>query len=220
MASTKGKLVIGCLGLWGLSIFLNGCATSYNISYNIVLKEVESPIKTKERYAERKITKVDNTGNIFEDEVIKIVWFPTSRQVSFFLTNKTDYSIKILWDEAAFVDERGNCHRVIHAGVKYIDRNNSQPPSVVVRKGFIEDSVVPTGIPANIYWAYGDWHERPLFPTTASGVTAKKAKKKVEKYIGETMQVLLPIETEGIVNDYIFTLKIKDIEVKEQERVR
>ena len=137
-----------------LAAFLTGCAT-YRAYYDIGLKQVERPAQAKERYGEQTITKVEEEGiykYFFEDEMVKIVWIPTAYQVSFVLTNKTNHSIKIVWDEAAFVDVAGVSHRVMHSGVKYIDRNNPQPPTVVVRKGTITDLVIPTD---NIYYVSG-----------------------------------------------------------------
>ena len=116
---------------------LFGCQ-SFRAYYDIGLTEVERPALAKERYGEQKITKAREEGvekYYFEDELVKILWLPSSSNVSFNLTNKTDHSIKIIWDEAVYVDTIGVSHRVMHSGVKYMDRSNSQPPSVVVRKG-------------------------------------------------------------------------------------
>ena len=204
--------VIALFGV--LAAFLTGCAT-HRAYYDIGLKEVERPAQARERYGEQKITKVEQEGvdkYFFEDQMVKIVWIPTSSQVSFILNNKTAHSIKVLWDEAAFVDENGVSHRVMHSGVKYIDRNNPQPPSVVVRSGTIKDLIIPT---ANIYYVrgkYGGWREAPLFPT--SSVKAEELRSKAEKYVGKTIQVLLPLQIEDVVNEYIFTFEVKSVEVK------
>jgi hypothetical protein len=197
-----------------LVVFLSDCAT-YTAYYDISLKEVERPAQAKERYGEQKIMKAEEGGMekyYFEDEMVKIVWIPTASQISFILTNKTEHSIKIVWDEAAFVDENGVSHRVMHSGVKYIDRTNPQPPSVVVRKGSITDLVIPTD---NIYYVsgkYGGWREAPLFPTSA--VTIEELRVKAENYIGKTVQVLLPLQIEDVVNEYIFTFEVNNVEVK------
>jgi len=203
------------IALFGVVMaFLTGC-TTYRAYYDIGLTEVERPAQAKQRYGEQKVTQIEEEGvnkYLFEDEMVKIVWIPTSSQVSFILTNKTNHSIKIVWDEAAFVDEKGISHRVMHSGVKYIDRNNPQPPSVVVRNGTITDLVIPTD---NVYYVsgkYGGWREAPLFP--ASSVTAEELRSKAQKYVGKTIQVLLPIQIEDVVNEYIFTFEVKSVNVK------
>ena len=81
---------------------------------------------------------------VFEDDLMRIVWLFTASQASFDLLNKTTHSMKVQWDEAAYMDEDGNSHRVMHAGVKYSQRDAPQPPTVVVRGGRISDIVYPT----------------------------------------------------------------------------
>jgi hypothetical protein len=202
------------IGIVVLFTFLTGCL-AYRAYYDIGLSEVERPTQAKERYGEQKVTKVEEQGvekYCTEDEMVKIVWVPTSSQISFILTNKTDHSIKIVWDEAAFVDENGMSHRVTHSGVKYIDRNNPQPPSVVVRKGTIMDFLIPSDYVYFESGEYGGWKVLPLFPEY--GTTAEKLKAEAEKYIGKTIQVLLPLQIEDVVNEYIFIFKVSNVEVK------
>tara|TARA_B100000749_G_C17999800_1_gene290852 strand:+ start:213 stop:410 length:198 start_codon:yes stop_codon:yes gene_type:complete len=38
-----------------------------------------------------------------------------------------------------------------------------------------------------------------------------------KKFIGKTVQVLLPLKIEDIVNEYIFSFTIEDVEVKKVE---
>lgn len=197
-----------------ISMFFFSCtytpSSNYLAHYNIGLKQVERPVKAKERYGEQKVIRINEEGIAkysFEDEMIRVIWIPTAPKLSFILTNKTDHSIKIVWDEAAFVDQDGMSQRVIHAGVKYIDRNSSQPPTVVVRGGTVNDLIIPS---ANIYYegAYGGWREAPLFPSIFA-TDAKVLKSKTEQYIGKTIQVLLPLQIEDVVNEYIFIFEVQ-----------
>ena len=114
-------------------LLLVGCQSFYAV-YDINLKEAVTPEKVKEKYGAQKIAKTDSSGiarYIFENEMVRILWLPTSHNINFSITNKTDYSIKVLWDEAAYVDESGKSHRVMHSGIKYIDRSNPQPPTII-----------------------------------------------------------------------------------------
>ena len=200
-------------GILSIFIIFLGC-TFYKAYYNIGLKQVERPAEAKERYGEQKVTRIEEEGTSkysFEDEMVRIVWIPTGPKLSFILTNKTDHSIKIIWDDAAFVNQDGISQRVMHAGVKYIDRNSSQPPTVVVRNGTVTDVIIPTD---NVHFSSisGGWREDPLFPVSAT--TAGELKSKTEKYIGKTIQVLLPLQIEDVVNEYIFTFEVQSVEVK------
>ena len=193
-----------------IATMLTGCMT-YQGFYNVGLQEVERPENAKERYGESKIVNFEEEGKTkysYEDDMIKIVWLPLSTQFGFTLKNKTDHSIKIIWDEAVYVDQNGSSGRVMHAGVKYTDRNNPQPPTVVVKKANIDDMIVPTD---NVYYVsgqYGGWITKPMFPNRAS--TQEELNALTQKYIGKEVKVLLPLKIQETINEYIFTFKVED----------
>lgn len=177
----------------------------YDVVYDISLQAVERPVDAKTRYGEQIITQVQEEGVLkycFEDEMVKILWLPTASSVNFLLANKTNHSIKIIWDEAVFIDEEGQNHRIIHSGVKYADRNNPQPPGIVARNTSIVDSVFPVDV-------------KPIFPTQY--ITPEKVQfieKKVITYIGKGYQVLLPLQIEDVINEYIFSFQVNDVKVQ------
>ena len=133
-------------------LFLTYCAMSSRLLYDITLDSVERPSNAEKRYGEPIITKIEEDGigkYLFEDDMIKVTWVVTSSSLNFELYNKTSHSIKIIWDEAAYVDVTGQSQRIMHSGVKFIDRNNPQPPSVIIRKGTLTDIIIPTD---NVYF--------------------------------------------------------------------
>ena len=73
----------------------------------------------------------------FEDETVRIKWLPSPYDIVFVLNNKADGPVRIVWDEAEFVDEKGLRHRLIHSGAGYEDRNSSHPLTVVAARGTI-----------------------------------------------------------------------------------
>jgi len=187
---------------------------SSSLLYDVSLDQVERPDQAKKRYGDPKIIKLSGEGiekYQFEDEMINIIWIVSSGGLSFKLFNKTNHSIKIIWDEAAFVGVTGQSQRIMHSGVKYIDRNNPQPPSVIIRNGRLSDIIIPTD---NIYYVsgkYGGWRESPIFPNARFGITTEQLIEQAKPYIGQSIQVLLPLQIESIVNEYIFSFKINDI---------
>ncbi len=62
---------------------------------------------------------------------------------SFQFTNKTNKVIKIIWDETAYLAPSGQSERIFHAGVKLIDRGQSQPPTVIPPRGHLLDDLIP-----------------------------------------------------------------------------
>lgn len=229
------------------AIFITGCASatnSYNLMdsnkpactgymafYSFSLQNVERPEKASQRYGLQNISTLTDDKKYkfyFEDELLRILWDINVFNMAFSLQNKTDHSIKIPWDEAAYVDENGRSHRVMHSGIKYTDREQSMPPSVIIRRGMIEDIVFPTDY---IYWrkgsryTAGSWEEKALFsPYLDIHCTYRKGDypsfeafdKAAKSKIGKTIQVLLPFQIKDVVNDYIFTFKIDSVSTRQE----
>jgi hypothetical protein len=191
-----------------------GCATMDTVRYDIGLSAVERPENAKERYGKQKIGTLqeeDATKYSFEDDLIRIVWMATSEQLVFDLTNKTNHSIRIIWDKAVYVDEKGNSKRVMHSGVKYTDRNSPQPPTTVARGAAVSDLVFPA---ENVDWLggpYAGWQIKPLFPTSSTSGSPEDLLAKAKKYVGKSFHVLLPLEIEQAVKEYIFVFKVNDV---------
>lgn len=200
--------IVFCLFIYGCSAF-----TYHHLNYEITLDEVERPSKAEERYGEQKIFKSEDEefDYVFEDQMIKISWLPTSSVIGFRLKNKTEHTIRLIWDEAAYVDEGGETHRVIHSGVKYTDKNSPLPPSVVVRNGTLSEIVYPSDY---IYYSDG-WQEKPLLVNTQVGGEPNELLNRAKENVGKKVQILLPIQIEDTVNDYIFTFRVKDVQLKE-----
>lgn len=198
-------------------VFLVGCIQPPIIAfYDVGLKEVERPASARERYGEQRISTVQEEGvnqYSFEDDLVKIGWFVSLKSISFAMTNKTDHTIKIIWDEAAYVDENGSTQRVMHSGVKYVDRNDPQPPSVIVRKGNLKDVIIPTNKIYYISGQYGGWREELLLQGKLGG-TPEEVSEKAKGNIGKTIKVLLPLEIQGVLNEYLFTFKINSVTIK------
>jgi hypothetical protein len=194
-----------------IMIILSGCMTYQQGLYIIGLHEVERPDDARIRYGESRIINFEEEGITkygYEDEMVKITWLPLSTQFAFTLENKTDHSIRIIWDEAVYVNENGSSGRVMHAGVRYIDRNNPQPPTIIVKNAKIEDMIVPTD---NVYYLsgrYGGWRTKPLFPNRAT--TQTELNSLSEQYIGNIVKILLPLQIQDTINEYMFSFRVND----------
>jgi len=200
-----------------LALGLSGCVASY-AQYDIGLESVEVPKNKKQTFGKQVIVKSEEKGKTkytFEDDIIKTTWIVTSSNIYFDLKNKTDHSIKIIWDEAVFVDQDGESHSVMHSGTKYIDRNNPKPPTTIVRNGKISDIVFPSDYVYYQSGKYGGWRELDLIKNyrTTEPKGDEKIKELAKKEINKTIQVLLPIKIEDIINEYIFVFKINDFKV-------
>ena len=205
MVVTIIALILGCAG------------STQRIGFDMSLEQVERPKDAKERFGEVNTTVVDSLGKnylLFEDKLVKAMFFFGYQQISLILNNKSDHTMKINWDNAAWISPTGESSRIIHSGVRLMDRNAPQSPSVIVRNGKLTDSILPSD---HIYFEsgqYGGWRYLALLHNTGVMATDMQSElQKSQKYVGKTCGVLLPIEIEGVQNDYIFTFKIGDAKI-------
>lgn len=193
---------------------LTSCAAmfGYVAKYDISLSSVESPIDAGEQYGETKVMQHVEDGTTkysYEDDYIETTWFVGSTQFFFTIRNKSNHSLKINWDDISYVDIYGNVGRVMHSGVKYTDRNNSQPSTTIPRNAKISDILLPTD---NVYYVsgqYGGWREKLLIPSNYQ--TQEDYNNNASKLIGKTMTIMMPIIIEGVQNDYSFIFSIDDL---------
>lgn len=186
-----------------------GAFKSYVATYSVGLAAVESPADAKQQFGETKVVTFDEDGvnkYRYEDDYINIVWYVGTKQFNFNLTNKSGHSMKINWDDVSYVDTKGQVGRVMHSGVKYTDRNNSQPATTIPKGASISDILLPT---ENVYYVsgqYGGWRENYLFPCVYQ--TPEAFNNGASSMVGKTMTIMMPIMIENVQNDYTFTFNI------------
>lgn len=186
-----------------------GAFKSYVANYSVGLSAVESPADAKQQFGETKVVTFDEGGinkYRYEDDYIDIVWYVGLKQFNFTLKNKSGHTLKINWDDVSYVDVKGQVGRVMHSGVKYADRNSSQPSTTVPKNASISDLLLPT---ENVYYVsgqYGGWKESYLVPCVYK--TPEAFNEEAPSLVGKTMTIMMPIMIENIQNDYTFTFNI------------
>jgi len=196
-------------------------------SYAISLISVErhnGDKKMDEKQSIENVSEEEITKYGFEDEVMKIKWYPTPMDIFFAINNKEGEPIIIAWDESRFIDANGVNHKLIHDGIGYDERNNAHPPTVILAGGTLEDFVHPADYfqreegkdkPSNNNRDH--WRRAPFLPTQIRG-TAEELRQKVESLEGGNFQVSLALQINNIRNDYIYTFKINKVEVTEKQQ--
>jgi hypothetical protein len=195
-------------------LMFTSCGTfkSYVASYSVGLTSVESPTDAKQQFGETKVVNFNEDGVSkyrFEDDYIETVWYVGSKQFNFTLKNKSGHTLKINWDDVSYVDTKGQVGRVMHSGVKYTERNNSQPATTVPKGATISDLLLPTD---NVYYVsgqYGGWRESYLIPCIYQ--TKEALDSSASDYVGKTMTIMMPIMIENVQNDYTFTFNIDEL---------
>jgi len=167
-------------------------------AYHSTLVKVEKPENASEKYGEVKtINEQGLTKYSFEDELISIIIFGGSTQFNFKLTNKSQNSIKLIWDDAVFVDYTGSTSKIMHAGIKYSQREASQPASTIIRGASLEDIACPI---CNVRYSdvLHEWITDSMYPKHISqGV--------------KQIRLMLPIQIKDVVNEYVFVFDVEYI---------
>jgi len=201
------------------------------VLYSLNLSQVDRPKETRQRWGDvAKIELSEKDKYHYEDDLFEGFFIVSSDRIFFEIKNKTDHSIKIIWDEASFVDISGNSGRIMHSGVKYIDRNSSQPPSVVPAHGKYNDVILPSdrvwyreGYYGTYYSKSGGWEHlgliQPQFEITSPVQQSSQVaisdslKLKAGEQVGKRIGVLLPFEIQGVVNEYTFWFEVTEYNI-------
>src|SRR5690349_18625289 len=102
------------LSLFLLPFALVGCASMatafdtnvYLPHYDMELTQVERPASATQRYGPSTIATLHDTTvsrYAFEDQMVKIVAYAAWQEIYLNIQNKTDHSVKLVWNDAAFV---------------------------------------------------------------------------------------------------------------------
>ncbi len=199
MANITSKLIICC----GIIVAFTNCGVFNSLKYDFALTEISGAKNT-----------MDYGELTYVDSLIDISFAVRKADISFSLRNLSSNTLKIIWDETLFIVE-GNTGKVMHGGIKYIDRNMFQPPSVIPQGTVHNDAIVPSN---NVYWRdgyygrnisiAGKWEERELFPQY---VSLAKQDDIIKKFNGSEFTVYMPIQVKGVTQEYNFRFKVINV---------
>jgi hypothetical protein len=188
--------------------------------YKTTLISVDRSNETKSKYGDLNSISFSGDSAFFEDQLIKGTFYITSSRINFILKNKTEQTIKVLWDAAAFIGVEGQSGKVSHLGTKYIDRSMTQTPSIIPAGALLSDFIIPND---RIYYRQGSysggWEETDLllpksiqyFHVDSSRII--KFKSEAENNRGKKFGLLLPIEADGYSNEYTFWFEVNDMSI-------
>ena len=137
----------------------------------------------------------DSLAFAYSDSLLSVVIVAGYSDLYFIIKNNSNNSIKVYWNEASFVGTDGFTSKIMHSGIKYIEREKMQTPTTIIAGASLADCVVPIN---NVELVGNDWKERPLFDHTTP------------IYEAQYMKLMLPILVNGVMNEYLFTFKVCD----------
>lgn len=153
-------------------------------------------LKKVEKSSNRKTLSANN-NYWFDDENIKIFWYFEDTYFKFNITNESNQTMQILWDDISIVNIDNTSSKAFHSGIKYINRNEHQIPTSIPKGAEYSDLLMPID---NVYYSTysGEWKERDLIP--------KSLKSKVD---GTTMKVVMPFKIGNRKYEYTFIFNVE-----------
>ena len=110
--------------------------------YKMIVSSLEKP--SSNIFSKGKIHIDKEIGTMtYVDNHIALEITPNEDCFRFSLKNTSPSNIKINWDEIIFIDEYNQSRRMIHSGIRYIDANKPQSPTLVAKSSSINDILVP-----------------------------------------------------------------------------
>lgn len=188
--------------------------------YHIVLARVDRSAQSADQYGKVITNTIKTAGGYShqaEDQLIRIVWSPPFKEFPFEILNKSEYPIRILWDEAAYVDVASQTHRVMHSGIKFNHRNLSQLPTAVAGKGRLIDLLAPTDYAHFTEGSSGGWNQRTIFECVKGYICDEEHQRIALAHRGLTYRLLLPLQVGADTQIYTFIFNVREVEILKQE---
>lgn len=186
------KKILFFLAVTMLTLFSSCTTTTYFIDGSYQIKETASNPKADN---------VSWNNQVYSDNFISMYPTVDGKKINLTIVNKHSSSIRILWDEAAYIDNDGSSHRVIHKTTKLHNKEQEQVPSVIPTGARLEDFVIPASYAfvTTEGWAY----QPQVYNAYNRRESAESALAtyKSNPYYSQT-KLLLPIEIDGKKIEY------------------
>ena len=141
----------------------------------------------------------------FEDSSLAFKFLIDPGGIGCSIRNNTADPISINWNVVSYVDASGDAHKVIHSGIRLVDKEATQSPTLIPPTARINETLFPTDL---IKSGSQGLFQEPLWPSTGHVSKDQSGLKALE---GSTFSVFMPIETAGKTTNYSFVFKIVSV---------
>ena len=197
----------------------------YRFNYDIVLDNVERIDKG----FNDKCPKVFYDKH-YEDKNIKATLTIDSltKGINVMIANNTQYPIKVNYNNITFSDTNNKNYRMMSKNLSYDEKNSYHQSMIILKDSHIHDEFTPVNnfiginkISTNIY-GYRTTAISKIF-TNILPIDLDKSSQCLEKrrknaldnnrknYVGSKIKMYIPIEIDGITNEYLFIFKVKNV---------
>ena len=170
------------------------------VTLNIKLEKIARDI-ARYRIACRLAGPVASQELQFKDKTIGVSFSLGEQSFQMRFENVSDVPVKIQWERAQYIDVAGLPHRLMHSGIRYVDRNNPIPDQPVAPHGVVEEAVIPVG---NVFVSpqKNGYDIRPLLPLDNDAAAAGLK--------GKSVILFIPVEVNRQIIPYNFKIEITD----------
>lgn len=190
---------------------LTSCNITYRFNYDITLDNVERVDKG----FNGKCPKVFADKH-YEDKNIKATLTIDSltKGINVMIANNTPYSIKVNYNDIMYSNTNNKICRMMSKDLSYNEKNIYHQPTIILKDSYIYDEFI------SVNHFVGN-RSISLLPTEIDNESKSLEKKrktalnKIKKnYVGSKIKMYIPIEIDGIANEYLFTFKVKNVTVQ------
>jgi TPR repeat protein len=160
--------------------------------------------RVKWKFSLVKPTPSDNLS--YEDDFVGIFFSLVPSGISCNLRNKTTEPVTVNWNSVSWVDLSGEAHKLVHSGVRLIDKEAPQPPTVIPPLALIKDTMFPVD---RIESTSSGWIKAPMWPEFV-GLSEDHSSLKIHE--GASFSLFMPLEIRGKTKNYNFIFTTKSVE--------
>jgi hypothetical protein len=168
---------------------------------DLSLSSVRRPADAADRWGDYVIGESED-GVTYEDELVAVVVAPIASAFGLLVTNKTDHSLQLLWDEMSYVNIDGFASGVSSGETRLMDVGKSVGPTVVPARAKVSLVAVPNALInreagageaklREFYWYVDDYDDLE----------------------GRQVELLIPIRVESTVNEYTFAFTFENVDL-------
>ncbi|HEY6330643.1 MAG TPA: hypothetical protein VI756_15000 [Blastocatellia bacterium] len=145
----------------------------------------------------------------YSDQFLSVAFDMTLQNIPLAIRNLTNRPMTLDWNQVSYVDINGIAHRVIHNGIRFMEKEQPMVASPIPPGATLSDLIYPADLiqmETNIFGHDPHWNQPDLFPKADSREAAAF-------YTSRRIGIFLPITWDGSVHDYQFTIEMTVVPV-------
>lgn len=197
----------------------------YRFNYDIALDNVERIDKGCEGQCPKVFA-----NKHYEDKNIKATLTIDSltKGINVMIANNTPNSIKVNYNDIVYSNTNNEIYRMMSKDLSYDEKNRYHQPIIILKDSYIHDEFAPVNnfIGTNSISTNFNGHKTTVISKMITNMLPIDLDKKSQAfeedrkitldnirkvYVGSKIKLYIPIEIDGMTNEYLFTFKVKNV---------